>query len=185
MELNNWLLEMPDLSFYPEHILIDQAFSNPTAFGKAHQKDIQRYIEIANWSILPFEEVENFLKTSLMSKDPWERYWGLITSSNFGLKAKSLSPIISKISDEDEELINRVRAAEFLAISNQKDPSQVMVESLYQSKKPMEALLILNSIVLLNSFDYGYEITLDTSKISSTVIQDSEVKRRLEYLKGD
>ncbi|SIO02728.1 sulfatase family protein [Algoriphagus halophilus] len=185
MELNNWLQEMPDLSFYPEHVLIDQAFSNPTDFGIAHQKDIQRYIEIANWSILPFEKVENFLKTSLMSKDPWERYWGLITSSNFGPEAKNLSPLISEISKEDEELINRVRAAEFLAISNQTDPSQVMVESLYQSKKPMEALLILNSIVLLNSFEYGYEIILDTSKITSAVIQDSEVKRRLAYLKGD
>lgn len=185
MELNNWLQEMPDLSFFPEHVLIDQAFSNPTAFGKAHHKDIQRYIEIANWSILPFEEVENLLKKSLMSKDPWERYWGLITSSNFGPEAKSLSSLISEISKEDEELINKVRAAEFLAISNQTDPSHVMVESLYQSKKPMEALLILNSIVLLNSFEYGYEIILDTSKISSAIIQDSEVKRRLAYLKGD
>ncbi|MBN3521081.1 sulfatase [Algoriphagus lutimaris] len=184
MELNNWLQEMPDLSFYPEHVLIDQAFSNPTAFGKAHQKDIQRYIDIANWSILPFEQIENFLQTSLKSKDPWERYWGLITSSNFGPEAKSLSSLISEISKEDEELINRVRAAEFLSISNQIDPSQVMVESLYESKKPMEALLILNSIVLQSSFDYGYEIHLDKSKISSTVIQDSEVKRRLEYLTG-
>jgi hypothetical protein len=82
----------------------------------------------------------------------------------------------------DPELINRVRAAEFLGIVKKSDPSEVMTNSLYQSEKPSEALLILNMIVLMSTHNYNYNFDIQLDKIFKVVAEDSEVKRRLEYL---
>ncbi|MEZ4969583.1 MAG: sulfatase [Flavobacteriaceae bacterium] len=182
--LNSWVKGMPDLSFYPEHVLIENAFTNPVAFGNKHKKEIEKYIKIADLGLLHFKKAKTSLTLSLLSLDPWERYWAIIVCSTFGEKAKALAPIIKPLATKDPELINRVRAAEFLAISKQLDPSAVMTKALYESGKPSEALLILNSIVLMTSSKYNYGFNIEWDKISKVVVENSEVMRRLEFLKS-
>ena len=46
----------------------------------------------------------------------------------------------------------------------------------------MEALLILNSLVLLMDGPEGYRFELDQEKLSPEVLQDQQVQRRLEYI---
>ena len=180
--LNTWVKGMPDLSFYPEHHLIREAFYNPVAFGQKHKKEIEKYIEIADLGLLNFREAENSISQALDSSDPWERYWAIIVCSSFGEQAIGMETTIREISSDDPELINKVRAAEFLGIVKKLDPSSVMTNALYTSEKPSEALLILNSIVLMNSSDYGYNFNIELDKISKVVAEDSEVMRRLEFL---
>lgn len=182
--LNTWVKGMPDLSFYPEHFLIEDAFTNPVAFGTKHKKEIGKYIEIADLGLLNFKKAKNSLSSALNSLDPWERYWAIIVCSTFGKQAMALAPIIGSMATKDPELTNRVRAAEFLAISKQSDPSAVMTKALYGSDKPSEALLILNSIALMTSGKYNYIFNIEMDKISKTVAEDPEVLRRLEFLKS-
>ena len=181
--LNSWAKGMPDLSFYPEHVLIENAFENPVAYGTKHKKDIEKYIEIADLGLLSFKDAKNALTTALDSSDPWERYWAIIVCSTFGKQAMLMEAKIKTMATKDPERINRVRAAEFLAMVKQLDPSAIMTKALYESEKPSEALLILNSMVLMNSgkFNYNFDIHLD--QISKVVSEDSEVLRRLEFLK--
>jgi len=181
-EMNEWIIDMPDLSFYPEFYLIDNSLGNPTEFGQAHKEDISRYLEIANLALEDFTKVKGSLEKHLSSNDPWDRYWALITCSSFSLKATELKELIANISKNDPELINRVRAAEFLGISRISNPTSLMMDCLYQSEKPAEALLILNSIVLMESHIHGYSFEIDFSRIKEIVKNDQQVKRRLEYL---
>ncbi|MCM4172307.1 DUF229 domain-containing protein [Arenibacter sp. TNZ] len=182
-KLVTWVKEMPDLSFYPEHFLIEKAFTNPVHFGNNHKEDIQKYIAITDLNLLTFEDAKKSLTTALNSSDTWERYWAIIACSTFGQQASAMESQIREMASQDKELINRVRAAEFLGIIKTTDPSAVMTNSLYESEKPSEALLILNSIVLMESATYNYQFDIQLDKISKTVVEDSEVKLRLEYLK--
>ncbi|MEM6831966.1 MAG: sulfatase-like hydrolase/transferase, partial [Bacteroidota bacterium] len=115
-ELDTWIKQMPDLSFYPEHYLIDSAFANPTAFGQTHQQEISNYVDVANLSLAPFDQVKDQLIQSLGASDSWERYWALISATALGEKPDELVSLITTIAEEDPELLNRARAAEFLAI---------------------------------------------------------------------
>ncbi len=181
-KLASWVKGMPDLSFYPEHFLIEKAFENPVEFGKIHSNEIQKYIEIADLNLQHFDDAKNSLTTALKSSDPRERYWAIIACSTFGQQANGMESHIREMASQDTELINRVRAAEFLGIVKKLDPSAIMTNSLYESEKPSEALLILNSIVLMNSGNYNYKFDIKLDKLAKTVAEDSEVQLRLKYL---
>lgn len=180
-KLNTWVKDMPDLSFYPEHYLIHNAFDNPLAFGQAHKTDINEYVDIANLELLDFGTAKPNIEAALNSDDSWKRYWGLIVCSRFEQEAKDLLPIVNELAKSDTELMNRVRAAEFLGISQTGQPQEIICSALYESKDAVETLLILNSVVMLkDGFNYNFKI--DASKINEIVKNDSQVKRRLEYL---
>jgi hypothetical protein len=89
-----------------------------------------------------------------------------------------------RLSSEDAEPINRVRAAEYLGLTRLGDPVPVITETLYASDNPTEALLILNSVVLLNSFNYNYQFDIELDSINEAVRESDQVKRRLELLLG-
>ncbi|WP_422084038.1 sulfatase [Ulvibacterium sp.] len=180
--LDTWAKGLRDLSFFPEHHLIEQAFTDPVTFGNEQHESIKRYMAISNLSLSSFGEVKSQLIAGLQSPDPWERYWSIIVCSSFGKRAKSLENQIGKLALNDSELINKVRAAEFLGIVQSSNPSEIMTQALYESKKPSEALLILNSIVLMQSSNADYMFNLDINKIAPMVAEDSQVKRRLDYL---
>ncbi|TSE10163.1 sulfatase family protein [Aquimarina algiphila] len=180
--LNKWVKQMPDLSFFPEHFLIENAIDNPVEYGRLHIDQIHKYIDISNLCLSKFKNVKQQVITSLTSEDPWERYWGLITCSNFREDAKSLESIIQAIAHNDPENLNRVRAAEYLGITKREDPSAIMTTALYNSKKPAEALLILNSIVLMQSNKYSYKFELQLNNISANLIKNRDIKSRLEFL---
>jgi arylsulfatase A-like enzyme len=180
-KLNDWVKGMPDLSFYPEHYLIKNAFENPIAFGQAHQADIHKYIEIANLELVDFANAKPEIEAALNSADAWERYWGLIVCSRFENDAKGFLPIINKLAKSDVELMNRVRAAEYLGITKTGQPQGIIYSALYDSKDAVEALLILNSVVMLKD-GFNYTFKIDVSKMDEAVRNDAQVKRRLGYL---
>jgi arylsulfatase A-like enzyme len=179
---NSWSENLPDLSFYPEHYLIKNAFSNPVEFGQKHRQDIKKYMDISDLSLLSFDEAKKSIAESLQSSDSWERYWALIQCSVFKEKAKEFIPMINKISMNDSELINRVRAAEYLGLINNKQPAEVMTKALYESKESAEALLIINSIVLMNQGEHTYSFYIDPEKIAKNVLKEKEVERKMEYI---
>ncbi|MDH3651850.1 MAG: hypothetical protein OEQ53_19350, partial [Saprospiraceae bacterium] len=181
--LGLWIRSMPDLSFYPEHHLIATALDDPVSFGKRQSKDISAYVDIADLSLVTFERAKVYLDEALESQDPWKRYWALIVCSSFGQSATELTPRVRELVVSDPELINQVRAAEYLALASTTDPGDTMIKALYNSKDGAEALLILNSIVLMkDGFDYSFNI--DAERIHELVRENPEVKRRLKYLAG-
>lgn len=183
-ELKDWVIEMPDLSFYPEYYLLENALENPVKFGKDHKKMIQKYAQIADLSLGNFDIVKSNLVAYLSSEDPFERYWAIIACSSFGKKAISLEPKIRIAAKTDTLSINRVRAAEYLGLVGIENPSKVMLDALYKSENPGEALLILNSITLMKTMDNGYDFNIDFGKIPKQIADDTEVKRRLEFLRN-
>ena len=184
MKLDSMETALPDLSFYPEFYLIKHALANPLTFGSQHKKDIQKYINIANLQLAGFKQVEKKLAASLRSNDPWERYWALIVCSSFGNKAGSLTTLAKQIALADKELINKVSAAEFLAIAGEQDPADIMLSALYQSKDVAEALLILNSITLMRSHNFNFKIPISIQKLDASVAQNSLIEQRLMYLEN-
>lgn len=181
-KLTDWTKQMPDLSFFPEHFLMKEAFENPVKFGQDHKTKIQNYIEITDLGLINFKEAEEHIRTSLQANDAWERYWGLVVSSSFGEKARNLIPLVKEVAhNTNEEPINRVRAAEFLSMVDSEMPMEVMANALYQTTDGAEALLILNAIVLQKD-GYAKEFQLDFEKISKEVQSNEEVGRRLSYL---
>lgn len=181
-QLNAWQDNMPDLSFYPEFYLLKNAINDPVGFGQLHQSDIQRYKYIANLSLEDFSVVKDKITQALGSGDPWDRYWALITCSSFGKTALSLKHTISEIAHADSQAVNRVRAAEYLALTQQNDPVKIMTTSLYRVDDPMEALLILNSIALVSAHPHDYRMRIDQTKLNKVVLDDKLVQWRLAYL---
>ncbi len=179
--MEEWVKGMPDLSFYPENILLRDAFENPVLFGEQHKDEIGLLIDIANLELLPFEEARPGIEHALVSADPLEKYWGLIVCSAFGPEAVEFKEQAVALCTHSDLLV-RTRAAEFLGLTGLGDPVPVIVEALYGSEEGVEALLILNSLVLLMDGPYAYSFELDHGELSPEVREDQQVQRRLEYI---
>lgn len=180
--LDNWVKGMPDLSFYPEHYLIREAFDQPVSFGREHSEDIRSYIDIANLALQKPDDVKDEIVAILNSEDPWKRYWGLIVCSSFAKVEFEWVGMAYFLSLNDPELLNRVRAAEYLAITGENDPSEVMTKALYESRDDTEALLILNSIVLMQDGAHHYSFSIDPEKMDPSVLNSKLIAGRMEYL---
>ncbi|WP_215225578.1 sulfatase family protein [Echinicola shivajiensis] len=181
-DLQKWVKEMPDLSFYPEFYLIKNAFDNPVEFGKQHQSDIKSYVDIADLSLEEYQNVDKSIKKALSDNDPWKRYWGIIVASSFGKEALGLKDTIDLMASNDPEMMVRVRALEFLGLNGLANPVEEMTKALYQSNDGTEALLIMNSIVLMQDGEHQYKFEIDSNKISEEVKENEEAQRRLLYL---
>ena len=175
--MENWQDDMPDLSFYPEHVLIDNAAAQPLDFGEERSKDLQRYRQIANHASGDLSE----LKTYLESKDPWDRYWALTTAMTGSNEVSSLTPGIVEILRSDNEPLNRMAAATYLTIHDKPVEKEVLLQILYSAKKPAELLHLLNSVVLLRDF-YGVSLPVDFGVFEKNMIENNEVSRRVQYL---
>lgn len=182
--LTRWVERMPDLSFYPESYLVDHAFDNPVEFGQDHKREIRHLVEIADLSLVPFGKAESKIARALASKNPWERYWGLITCSSHGKAARPLVETARKLAQGDPERLVRVRAAEFLGLIGAADPRPIIMAALAETKSEVEANLILNTVVLLRDGQPGYEFKVTPEDVSHDFPMDqrANVRRRLEYL---
>lgn len=188
--LHSWIVTLPDLSLYPEYVLINQAFDNPTQFGADHRADISRYLTIANLCLDRDPRATRSLKKALRSNDPWDRYWALIACNAGDRSARIGRNLIEKIASSDPVPVNRVQAALYLALEYEKDPDQIMTEALYDAVQPAEGLLILNTIVLLQ--DWGDRLMsegadpvifhIDPAKMDTKLREAPEVQRRLQYM---
>jgi len=179
--MEDWVKGMPDLSFYPENFLRRDAFENPLLFGQQHKKHIGELIDIANLELLSFEEAQPGIALALASEDPLLTYWGLIVCSTFGREAKEFKELAMSLCNHPDLLI-RTRAAEFLGLTALGDPVPVIADALYDCEDGVEALLILNSLVLLMDGPHAYKFNIDQGRLSQEILLDQEVQRRLEYI---
>jgi arylsulfatase A-like enzyme len=178
--LSDWVRGMPDLSFYPENMLYRDAFDHPTLFGQTHKGRIGDLIDIADLGLVSFDEAREGISKALHSGNVPDIYWGLIVCSIFG---KEASPFYKSAFQllEHPDLLVRTRAAEFLALTGVADPAPVITAALAATGDPREALLILNTLVLLKD-GAGYQFDLKELDLHPGIVEDAEVGRRLEYL---
>ncbi len=179
--LASWVKGMPDLSFYPENVLREEAFENPVLFGQQHQEKIAELIDIADLSLHQFQESREALGAALTSEDPMKIYWGLIVCSCFAQEAEPFFGIAKQLCNH-ENLLVRTRAAEFLGLTGVEDPVPVITQALQQSGDGIEALLMLNTLVLLMDGPLNYEFSLSNEVLSKEVLDEPQVLRRLEYI---
>jgi len=173
--------DMPDLSFFPESELVKNAWGNPVKFGQAQKDRIAKLVDIADLSLIEFAAARDKIAAALESTDPWARYWGLIVCSCFGKTADAFYAKAKALAADDAEPLVRVRAAEFLALAGAAAPQKVIMDVLATAAHPLEALLTLNTVVLLRDGKPGckFKITADNIKAKC-----GDVTRRLDYLNG-
>lgn len=181
--LDDWVKGMPDLSFYPENRLRAEAFDDPVGFGQEHREDLAGLVDLANLQLLPWEEARTGVSRALFSEDPMDLYWGLIVCSAFGEEALEFTERAGELC-RHEDLLVRTRAAEFLGLTGSGDPVPVITGALYQCEDGVEALLILNSLVVLRDGPFSYQFSLEEGKLAPEVRGDAEVQRRLDYIQG-
>ncbi len=181
VDLTNWVKGMPDLSFYPENVLRQEAFANPVLFGQQHQDEIGKLIDIADLSLHSFHESREAIGAALTSEDPIKIYWGLVVCSCFEQEAEPYFALAKELC-KHENLLVRTRAAEFLGLTGVEDPVPVITEALGQSDDGIEALLMLNTLVLLMDGPYNYGFILSNDDLSTEVLDEPQVQRRLEYI---
>ena len=175
---------MPDLSFYPEPYFLEAGLSNPVAFGAQNKTEISELIEIADLSLQSFEESKAEIAKALESDNPWKRYWGLIVCSSFGKDSYPFFKMAVQISKEDKENLVRLRAVEFLILQEQNVPTDLILEILENSKSETETNLILNSIALLKTVKFDFNITIPKTMFPlEWYDQDGDlVNRRLDFI---
>lgn len=181
--LRQWVKSMPDLSFYPEPVMLREGGGDPTAFGQRKKAEIAGLVDIADLSLKPFLEVKPQIEQALSSPNPWERYWGLITCSAFGDQAAPFYAKARGMAESDGERLVRVRAAEFLGLTGQGDPRPAIIAALREVVDPIEANLILNTVALLKDLKTGYSFDLKEFESSDWGNAPKSLsKHRLEYL---
>ena len=168
-----------DLSFYPESHMVAMALGDGVAYGARHAKEINRLVDIADLGLIPFAKARKLLANAMESENPWERYWACITASVFGDVAKPLVSDAKKLLS-DENLMVRVRAAEFLGSIKAVDPMPTIVGVLNESVSSQEVLLTFNTVVYLRDYK-GYDFDLSKIKLRTKA---GESSRRIGYLSG-
>jgi len=174
---------LPDLSFYPESVLVRDAFHNPVKFGNDHRGAIAKLVDIADLSLIKYSDARIGIGRAINNKDAWQRYWGWIACSCFKKDAKEFVEQAKTVVDSDPEILVRIKAAEFLAIVGEGTPGENFVSCLNRSKSAMEVLLILNSVVMLRDGPSKCKFELEKVALDPKVAADPQVKRRMEYLK--
>lgn len=180
--LNNYMTDMPDLSFFPEHYLINNAFDNPKKFGQEHKNEILKLMKIADLSLGSFAKAKNKLVKALNSNDPWKRYWALNVCSAFGKESIEIAFVIKEIAKSDTERINKIRALEYLGLVSIKNPLAEMASILNESTDIAESLLITNSMVLMTDGANKYRAPMNFDQVPEEIKTAVPLKNRFEYL---
>ncbi len=181
-DLQKQLRSVNDLSFYPESFMVENALDDGMSYGRKNRKEISKLMEIADLSLLPFNKAEKKLRKALASEKPLERYWALLTCANFGKQAGVLASVARK-NLKDDNLIVRLRAAEFLGVIGALDPRPVLADIINTSKSQQEILLTFNTVILFH--DHFPDLKFDPSLIKVTFAKKSENQRRVDYLTGN
>jgi len=174
------LREINDLSFYPESHMVKAALSNGQAYGKKHSKEISQLADIADLALQPFDKARKPLVKAMASDNHWQRYWGCVTAAVHGEAAKALVPNAKKLL-KDDNLMVRMRAAEFLGSIKAMNPMPALLSVLNNATTEQELMLTFNAVVYLRDYK-GYKF--DNSKLDLK-FKGGEVVRRTSYLEGD
>jgi uncharacterized sulfatase len=174
---------MPDLSMYPESHLLQHAMQGPVEFGQKHKAEIAELVDTADLSLLPFSEARAGIAAALKSNNPWKRYWGMTACSCLMKTAEEFVEDAKKLAADDENLLVRTRAVEFLALIGAQDPGPALNDIASKSENDYELLLILNTAVMLKDGKPGYKIMIDPTKIQVSLRPGySQSFARLMYL---
>ena len=183
--MHDWVTGLPDLGFIPEPVFVRESQGDGYSYGQRNKQRIARLVEIADWQLRPFPEVAPMLEKVLQADDPLERYWAVITCSAFGKEARSLADSIRKIAASDPDRLVRMRAAEFLGLTGEGDPRLFLMDILQQTDDPVEANLILNTVVLLRDGPSRVKFDLTSLRSAAWFNAPGEVARRVRYLMGE
>ena len=175
--LQQRLLAINDLSFYPENQMIDMALADGAAFGKQQAAEIATLLKTADLALLPFDAARPQLRTALSSKNPRIRFWAVTACSCLGTAAQSLATEVKPLLRDPDDMV-RVRAAEFLGILQVHDPSPTLLDVLARNGSNAAAAMTMNTLVFLRDH-HGHTFEIDAKKIKS---REPLVQRRLEYL---
>ena len=177
--LKNKIKSINDLSFYPENRMVTAALNDGVAFGQKHAKQLSRLSDLADTALRPFDEAQQTLVKALESKSALRRYWALKVCSNFGKKAKPLTlnamPLL-----KDNNLMVRVRAAEFLGSINAIDPMPTLYSVVNNAETEQALMIAFNTIVYLRD-QVGHKYDPEKVKLK---FKKGEVYRRVQYLAG-
>lgn len=181
-QLTKKLKAMPDLSFFPENVLYDDAMDDPVGFGQEHRERIAKLIDLANLMFLPVADAREKIEGAAISEDPVERYWAATVCASFGERAAELVGTIRPLLKDDDRMV-RVRAAEFLGGINKIDPREVIIEVVNDSDHPVEHLIALNAAAYFHE-NSTMSYPLDPANLK-TVSPKSEAQRRVDYFAGE
>ncbi len=181
-EMNDWMEDNNDMGLLPEFYWIREAGAATAEYGEKNSERIEDYLEIANLQLESFAEAKEDIEEALKSADPLERYWATIVCSSFGDEARGFLPMIRNIAKSDTEATNRVRAAEYMALTGVEAPQEVMCEALYSVSDPVEATLILNSMTLFSEMkgERAAKFDIDHSRLSAEMKSHALVKSALK-----
>ncbi|MEM9944397.1 MAG: sulfatase, partial [Planctomycetota bacterium] len=113
---------LPDLGMFPESELVKNALESPIEFGQTQKSRIAKLVDTADLALIPFNQAEKALVTAIQSDDPLERYWAYIVCSIHSNPADSVSNLARKSVQYDPHPLVKLRAAEFLGLTDQVDP---------------------------------------------------------------
>lgn len=168
---------MPDLGLFPESYLIEHALKDPLAFGQNNTTRITLLLNIADLTLLPFEQARSELGAALESDDPLKRYWALVAASTFGDQAQMFASNARDLI-KDRSLPVRFRAAELLGVLDEGDPIEHLYNIVSEAMNQADALLALNVITYLRDH-LGYDV--DSHRIKPGV-ESSQIDWRIEHL---
>ena len=164
---------------------LENGIENPIDFGKKNKTQIKNLIEIANLSLLPYENVSRKISDALENKDPWIKYWGLIVCSSFGLEAKEqISRINSLFENLKEENLVRIRALEYLLLNNFKFDQSKMLDLIKNPKDSIEGNLMLNTLALYKTKNPNFKLELNKNVFPNNWFEreNALMNRRMNYL---
>lgn len=171
-QLNQQLKSMPDLSFYPESMLVKQAFLTPYDLSEQAQ-EISELIDIANMQYADFDKVSVRLRTILQGKSVLKKYWALIVLTSFASEARAFIEPVQKLYDSEAHPLIRGRAIEFLSSFKLID-TKLVVNLLAQSKNDLEKLELLNIATYLHDV-HGYIFELHNDALQPLGSMDEKL----------
>lgn len=178
--MKTWVRELPDVSFLPETAL-SSCNGNVVSLLDENKEKIAKLASIADLQLTPFPEAKERIQNALNAADPMVRYWGLITCSAFGETASPFYPKAKALAASDPNLLVRTRAAEFLGLTGAADPAPLLHKILQECHDPIEANLILNTVVLLRD-SAGMKIDPAVIKQAPWSKLGGLVDHRVDYL---
>jgi arylsulfatase A-like enzyme len=179
---------LPDLSLLPESELVESEWEDGAGYGDRHRDQLSRLLEVADLQLVDWADARERLRSALASADAWQRYWALIACSAHGPAARELLSVTRSLEDSDPELLVRLRALEFRGLVDRHDPVSAgevaasLTSLLAQTRSPVEALMMLNTVVLLRDQTPGIDVQVEPSALDTQVRSQGEVTRRLDYL---
>ena len=181
-ELQARVRELPDTGMIPEPVLLSAAGEDVAAWAPTQRERVARLLAIADLELLAFADAAPGLESTLDADDPLERYWAVVVCSSFGAEASALASRIEDLAERDPHRLVRTRAAEFLGLTGLGqgvDPATVLLDVLATCADPIEANLVLNTVVLLRD---AHGMTFEVPAEAPWTRLGGQVPRRVEYL---